>query len=109
MVQQIKCFTFILSSVIQSNVISIFISKKVDHTNNVQIQNADFDHTIYQEIEYGDLLQKVIMLKEVKELWDKNITYSQLLKKRKHLVPTNKVKHQKMLASFLKSSWCHQD
>ena len=64
--------------------LAIFLSKKGDHSNNVQVQNAGhykfselfygFDHPIYQEI---DLLQKVIMLKEIKELRDKNMTYSQ--------------------------------
>ena len=55
--------------------LAIFISKKGDRSN-VQIQNASrykfselfygFNHPIYQEIEYRDLLQKVIMPKEVK-------------------------------------------
>ena len=58
--------------------LAIFISKKGDRNNNVQVQNAacykfsklfyGFDHPIYQEIEYCDLLQKVIMPKEIKEL-----------------------------------------
>ena len=74
--------------------LAIFISKKGDRSNNVQIQNASrykfselfygFNHPIYQEIEYRDLLQKVIMPKEVKELQDKNMTYSQSSREKKH-------------------------
>ena len=51
-------------------VLAIFILKKGDCSNNVQIQNAGcyklselfygFNHPIYQEIEYCDILQKVI-------------------------------------------------
>ena len=87
--------------------------KKGDRSNDVQFQNAGrykfselfygFDHPIYQEIEYRHLLQKVIMLKEVKELLDKNMTYSQSSREKKHqgadFILENKVEHQKMLAS----------
>ena len=108
MVQRVKCFTVTLSNVIHSlqlktyhmirklvsnYALAIFISKKADRSNNVQVQNAGrykfselfygFDQPIYQEIEYRDLLQIVIMPKEIKELRDKNMTYSQSSKEKK--------------------------
>ena len=97
------------SQLILNYVLPRFIFYKGDCSNNVQIQNAGcykfselfycFNHPIYQEIEYLNLLQKV-MPKEVKELRDKNITYTQSLKEKKQgadFILENKVKCQKCL------------
>ena len=129
MVQRMKCFIepsvegffsfnpnntyHMIRQLVLNYALVIFISKKGDRSNNVQIQNAGrykfselfygLNHHIYLETEYGNLLRKVIMPKEVKELRDKNMTYSQSSKEKKHqgadFILENKVKRQKMLAS----------
>ena len=93
--------------------LAILLTKLGDRSNNVKVQSAGrykfmelfygFNHPIYQEIEYRDLQQKIIMPEDVKKQRDENLTYSQSSIPKKHpggdFILENKVKREKMLVS----------
>ena len=64
--------------------VAIMINKLGDRNNNKSVQSADrykfvelfyaFNHPIYQEIEYRDLWQKVVMSSIVKKQRTENLT-----------------------------------
>ena len=66
--------------------LAIMVNKLGDRNNNEKIQNAGrykfmelfyaFNHPIYQEIEYRDLKQKVVMPDEVRNQRRSNLTYT---------------------------------
>ena len=66
--------------------LAIIVNKLGDQNNNEKIQNAGrykfmelfyaFNHPIYQEIEYRDLKQKVVMPDEVRNQRRSNLTYT---------------------------------
>ena len=93
--------------------LAVMVNKLGDRNNNENIQTAGrykfmelfyaFNHPIYQEIEYRDLRQKVIMPDEVRKQREENLTYTISKAPKKHqggdFILEGKVRRQKMLAS----------